>query len=363
MKRSLLGGLAILLALWPAGAAHSLGENYVAPPFRQYYQQHDGLRILGPSLSGLRSVDGLAAQYFEKGRFEDHRAEVADPAWRLMYGRLTAELIEQAPAYPVNGTAMTYAELGGYARPEYRLAPPPGFTSGTAAVAGGVFIPCDPQLGAAPGYVVPAMFWAYLNRADLFPSGWLHDSGLPMTAVISLTALKNGAPREILLQAFERTVLTYDPLNRAEWQVERGNLGLDRLLAAGQQPWETSGRKWIEVSLGRQWLYAYEGDELIYDAPVSTGKDGFETPTGDFAIYAKVRLQTMTGSAGGETWVVPDVPNVMYIYGDIALHGTYWHNLFGTGVRMSHGCINLPLDAAALLYDWAPLGTPVWVHD
>ena len=207
------------------------------------------------------------------------------------------------------------------------------------------------------------MFWAYLNRADLFPAGWLHDSGLPMTAVIGLTALKNGAPREILLQAFERTVLTYDPLNRAEWQVERGNLGLDRLLASGQHPWQTSGRKWIEVSLAEQWLYAYEGDELIYDAPVSTGKDGFETPTGDFAIYAKLRLQTMTGSAGGETWVVPDVPNVMYIYGDIALHGTYWHNLFGTGVRMSHGCINLPLDAAALLYDWAPIGTPVWVHD
>jgi lipoprotein-anchoring transpeptidase ErfK/SrfK len=51
----------------------------------------------------------------------------------------------------------------------------------------------------------------------------------------------------------------------------------------------------------------------------------------------------------------------MYIYGDVAMHGTYWHNMFGTGVRMSHGCINLPLNSAAWLYGWAPPGTPVQV--
>jgi lipoprotein-anchoring transpeptidase ErfK/SrfK len=52
----------------------------------------------------------------------------------------------------------------------------------------------------------------------------------------------------------------------------------------------------------------------------------------------------------------------MYINGGVALHGTYWHNNFGTGTRMSHGCINLPLSSAAWLYDWAPLGTPVRVQ-
>jgi lipoprotein-anchoring transpeptidase ErfK/SrfK len=29
---------------------------------------------------------------------------------------------------------------------------------------------------------------------------------------------------------------------------------------------------------------------------------------------------------------------------------------------MSHGCVNLPLDFATWLFDWAPLGTVVWVH-
>jgi lipoprotein-anchoring transpeptidase ErfK/SrfK len=57
---------------------------------------------------------------------------------------------------------------------------------------------------------------------------------------------------------------------------------------------------------------------------------------------------------------VPDVPWVLYFTNSgHALHGTNWHNNFGT--PMSHGCINLPMDVAAWLYDWAPLGTPVLV--
>jgi lipoprotein-anchoring transpeptidase ErfK/SrfK len=69
----------------------------------------------------------------------------------------------------------------------------------------------------------------------------------------------------------------------------------------------------------------------------------------------------MRGVYQGVPWVVPDVPNVMYIVGGVALHGTYWHNRFGTGARPSHGCVNLPLRSAAWLYSWAPVGTPVKV--
>jgi lipoprotein-anchoring transpeptidase ErfK/SrfK len=29
---------------------------------------------------------------------------------------------------------------------------------------------------------------------------------------------------------------------------------------------------------------------------------------------------------------------------------------------MSHGCINMPVDAAAFVYTWAPMGTEVSVH-
>jgi len=122
------------------------------------------------------------------------------------------------------------------------------------------------------------------------------------------------------------------------------------------------GGKRIVVDISDQWLYAYAGDELVFDAPVSTGRDGFNTPIGNFAIYAKVSSQTMRGCAGGECWSVPNVPHAMYIVGGVALHGTYWHNQFGSGVRRSHGCVNLPLRSAAWLYDWAPAGTPVSVR-
>jgi lipoprotein-anchoring transpeptidase ErfK/SrfK len=119
--------------------------------------------------------------------------------------------------------------------------------------------------------------------------------------------------------------------------------------------------KHIVVNLSKQWIYAYVNDDMVFDAPVATGRDGMETPAGNFAVYAKIKSQTMRGVTDGEGWVVPNVPNVMYINGGVAIHGTYWHNLFGTGVRISHGCINLPLDAAAWFYDWAPVGTPVLV--
>lgn len=118
----------------------------------------------------------------------------------------------------------------------------------------------------------------------------------------------------------------------------------------------------IEVNLSTQWLTAYENGIAVYYAPVATGRDGFNTPAGDFAIYDKLPMQTMQGSIGGESWYVPDIPWVMYVVGGVALHGTYWHNAFGSGVRMSHGCINLGMDDAEWLYGWADIGTTVSVH-
>ncbi len=120
--------------------------------------------------------------------------------------------------------------------------------------------------------------------------------------------------------------------------------------------------KRIEVNLSTQQMYAYDGNQLFVSSGVSTGRSGWETPPGNYAVYEKLPIQTMRGSAKGITWVVPNVPNVMYFFGGDALHGTYWHNRFGTGDRLSHGCVNLPLGVAAQLYAWAPVGTPVWVH-
>jgi lipoprotein-anchoring transpeptidase ErfK/SrfK len=119
-------------------------------------------------------------------------------------------------------------------------------------------------------------------------------------------------------------------------------------------------QKTIVVSLSHQIFWAYKGDQVVMSSYVSTGRAGFDTPVGSFAVLSKLPSQTMEGVIGGEYYNVPDVPWVLYFTNrGHALHGTYWHNNFGT--PMSHGCVNLPLDVAAWLYDWAPVGTPVLV--
>jgi lipoprotein-anchoring transpeptidase ErfK/SrfK len=69
----------------------------------------------------------------------------------------------------------------------------------------------------------------------------------------------------------------------------------------------------------------------------------------------------MTGYHLGYNYDLKDVPYVMYFFEDYAIHGAYWHNNFGT--PMSHGCVNMNVPDAEWLYNWAPLGTLVSVHN
>jgi lipoprotein-anchoring transpeptidase ErfK/SrfK len=75
-----------------------------------------------------------------------------------------------------------------------------------------------------------------------------------------------------------------------------------------------------------------------------------------YRIYVKYRSANMQG----DNYFLPNVPYVMYFYKGYGLHGTYWHNNFGT--PMSHGCINLKIDDAGWLYNWASVGTVVSIH-
>jgi hypothetical protein len=114
--------------------------------------------------------------------------------------------------------------------------------------------------------------------------------------------------------------------------------------------------RWIEVNLSQQQIYAYEGDILVNSFVVSTGLPDTPTVTGEYRIYVKVPLQDMSGPG----YYLTDVPWVMFFYEDYGFHGTYWHNNFGT--PMSRGCVNLSVEDAAWLYNWASVGTPVSIH-
>lgn len=116
--------------------------------------------------------------------------------------------------------------------------------------------------------------------------------------------------------------------------------------------------KLITVDIGSQMLYAWENGEIINSTPVSTGLTQTPTVTGTFQTYAKLPVQRMRGySLVNGYYDHPGVTDVMYFYQGYAIHGAYWHNNFGA--RMSNGCVNVPLDFADWLYNWAPVGTQV----
>lgn len=117
-----------------------------------------------------------------------------------------------------------------------------------------------------------------------------------------------------------------------------------------------TSQRWIEVNVATQRLVAWEGNVPVYAVIVSTGTDETPTLTGSFAIQSKHRSARMQG----DDYDVPDVPFTMYYYGGYAIHGAYWHRRFGT--PMSHGCVNVAVNHAEWLYDWASIGTPVVVH-
>jgi lipoprotein-anchoring transpeptidase ErfK/SrfK len=145
------------------------------------------------------------------------------------------------------------------------------------------------------------------------------------------------------------------------------------------------GEKWIDISLENQTLVLWEGTTPVYATIVSTGQDRIADPKttkstvrGSFRIQSKHVTTTMDsneGMGGGKqrdsdygvtrrrgegTFQLQDVPWVQYFKGAYALHGAYWHDVFGT--PRSHGCVNLaPIDAHRV-FMWTEPSVPQGWH-
>jgi hypothetical protein len=313
--------------------------------FLNYWRENGGVLVFGYPISEEIIEDGRVVQYFERARFEYHPENIGTESQiqlSLLGRQLTAGRIFP-DATPDMGTQYF---------PE------------TKHTLSGKFL----------------QFW--LKR------GGLAVFGYPISEPLDEVSPSDGQIRTT--QYFERARFEYHPealggfyhqmaqanglMLAGLHEIELGDLGRQAAQRkgytfggspqlAGAPDWApTIWSRRVEVDLSAQRLTAYEGDTPVYQAPVATGKDGFNTPTGTYAIYSKYPIETMAGSAGGETWYVPDIPFVQYVVGGVALHGTYWHDQWGTGVRMSHGCINLNIDDAEWLYGWADVGTQVDIH-
>ena len=108
----------------------------------------------------------------------------------------------------------------------------------------------------------------------------------------------------------------------------------------------------VVVSLADQMAYAYDGDELVGVASISTARKGYITPAGVFEVLGKDRDYR---SKKFDNAPMPFAQRIDE-YG-IAMHG-------GEpipGYPASHGCIRLPTKFAAKLFAATDVGTPVYI--
>lgn len=368
-------------ALFFRATGHHLSDTYA---FLSFWEARGGEPILGLPITEPFEQDGAIVQYLERARLEYH------PRLGLvLLGRLGAErtrwrTFPAAPSARPNSRSIFFAETGHTLAPPFRA-----FWEEHGGLEVFGYPISEPLWESAGGGFYRVQYFervrleyhpAYSDEKQRIQVSRL---GLELALALDLDLTPVAPQPGAIVVGEERPAAKrgISPGSAATSGLQPGAQPIAQAPAlsaspspvaesqtptpsAGQQApaSRSAGTKRIEVSLSRQWLYAYEDDRLVFDAPVATGKDGFNTPTGTFAIYYKIPLQTMRGNLNGESWEVPNVPHAMYFNGSVALHGTYWHNLFGTGTRVSHGCVNLGLDDAAWLYEWAPIGTLVTVY-
>jgi len=139
-----------------------------------------------------------------------------------------------------------------------------------------------------------------------------------------------------------------------------------------------SGAPSIVIDLGAQEAYFYKGGKVVGMSPISSGREGYRTPTGRFSVQQKDRdhLSTLYGNYVDDSGnvvmknigIVEDrrpagthfrgapMPYYMRIYNGVGLHAGYL-----PGIPDSHGCIRMPEHMAEIFYNNVSVGTPVTV--
>lgn len=266
--------ITMAMALPAATAAQSISQpafrsvwERTDEPVRQGLGSHSWIWGPGPFTPELGEwyVEGAgqsrAVQYFDKGRMEINNP-AGDPSspWFVTSGLLTRDMIDgrlqvgngdyvalPPAAIPVAGDPdagfPTYADLRPYARAPQRfglgddvdvqLTP-----SGPVAAPQFAGLPAARIAYVVPSsYGVPRAFWDFLNQSGVIYQGgrfsratplfdWLYVAGYPIADAFWVRVPVAGVMRDIMVQPFERRLLTYNPANPARFQVEMGNVGL-----------------------------------------------------------------------------------------------------------------------------------------
>lgn len=219
--------------------------------------------MLEPYLEGnVAGQQGVRrVQYFDKSRMEitDSGADSTSD-WYVTNGLLAKEMITGRmqvgnSAYVDYGPAQinvagdendpnapTYATFAGLT--SYRAIPDGWTITQTVDRHGNVGNDASAaSFGVTAGHYVDAtkhdiasVFWDFMTAsgptfdgfqttdAKLFSNPFF-ATGLPITEAYWTTVKLSGAPTRVLVQAFERRILTYTPSNPDGWKVEAGNVG------------------------------------------------------------------------------------------------------------------------------------------
>ena len=146
----------------------------------------------------------------------------------------------------------------------------------------------------------------------------------------------------------------------------------------------TEGKQ-IKIWLADQHLWAIENGIVVMDTLISSGKPGYATPKGNYTVLNHMEtaysssyhlwmdhwmaLKSVTrGWTGYGLHALPHwkVKQGNRIEGEIKngrlyTHGKLYEDYEHLGKTMSHGCVRVGIEAAEILYYWAPNGTPVTI--
>jgi len=135
--------------------------------------------------------------------------------------------------------------------------------------------------------------------------------------------------------------------------------------------WDSSKGRYIEVDLANQYARLYDNKgSVLWESYVVSGNtgEGRNTPVGTYSIYSKQTDTVLIGNDenhDGQPDYRSHVNYWMPFCGGYGLHDATWRDSFGGDIYSyagSHGCVNLPYDAAASLYALANVGDTVVVH-
>jgi len=155
----------------------------------------------------------------------------------------------------------------------------------------------------------------------------------------------------------------YDDLNK---RLSKGISGTHNAVYYIVRPGDVSGNyggNYVEINLTQQHAWCYKNGAVVVSTDVVTGcvRAGNKTPTGVYQIRGKARNTYLVGP----TWR-NFVSYWMPFNGGIGLHDAdRWRKKYGGTIYLrngSHGCVNMPLNAAKNVYANVSKGTHVIVY-